>query len=329
MMEKSMKRLKVPLAAGLIFAMAALAPSSPTLAQFRPGPPTLIAHPLSGGAYWIQGDAANTGFVVGKDGVVVIDTQRSTEAARLQLAQIAAVTPKPVNAVIVTHGDPDHVGGLMAYPAGSTIIAHENTRAQILATARAPDGASPFIPTYRAIAAERLPNRTIGETENVTLDGIAITLLHIAPAHSSGDLVVFLPRQKVVFVGDLLTTGDASFPIIHVGGSSEGWIRTMRAILALKADIFVSGHGGLKTRQELRSLLQQVEERRAAIKALVYQGKTIAEVIAALPETKVSPMFLGFNETTYFELTEGYPDALPPWASLAPADHRRHSAPVH
>lgn len=324
-----MKRLNGPLATVLLAAVAVLAFSSPALAQFRPGPPTLVAHPLARGAYWIEGDAANTGFVVGKDGVVVIDTQRSTEAARAQLAQIATVTAKPVKAVIVTHGDPDHVGGLMAYPAGSTIIAHENTRAQILATARAPDGASPFVPAYRAIAAERLPNQTIAATENVTIDGIAITLLHVAPAHSSGDIVVFLPRQRVVFVGDLLIMDEATFPIIHVGGSSEGWIRMMRAVLALKADTFVSGHGGLKTRQQLRALVQQVEERRAAIKALVYQGKTIAEINAALPEAKVSPMFLGFNDTTFFELTEGYPDARPPWASLGAADHRRRSSPVH
>ena len=320
-----MLHLKGFLAAGLIL----LASASPALAQFRPGPPTLVAHPLGGGAYWIEGDAANTGFVIGKDGVVVIDTQRSTEAARAQLAQIAAITAKPVKTVIVTHGDPDHLGGLLAYPAGSTIIAHENTRAQILATARQPDGSSPSVATYRAIAAERLPNRTIGETETTTIDGVAMSLIHVAPAHSSGDIVVFLPRQKVVFVGDLLTAEAATFPIIHVGGSSEGWIRTMRAILALKANTFVSGHGGLMTRTEMSALLKLVEERRAAIKALTYQGKSIAEINAALPEAKVSPMFLGFNETTYFELTEGYPDALPPWVSLAPADHRHRSPGVH
>lgn len=324
-----MNRLKGPLAAVLLVAVAAIAPSSPALAQFRPSPLTLVTHPLAGGAYWIQGDAANTGFVVGKDGVVVIDTQRSTEAARAQLAQIATITSKPVKTVILTHGDPDHLGGLMAYAAGSTIISHENIRAQILATARAPDGASPALPTYRAIAAERLPNRTIGETVSTTIDGVAITLVHVAPAHSTGDIVVFLPRQKVVFVGDLLTADEATFPIIHVGGSSEGWIRTMHAVLALKADTFVAGHGGLKTKPEMRALVRQVEERRDAIKVLVYQGKTLAEINAALPEPKVSPAFLGFNETTYFELTEGYPDALPPWVSLAPADHRHRSPAVH
>lgn len=322
--EKSVKRLKALLAGALVIGASTLLPVSPALAQAHGPTPALVAHPLAGGVYWVQGDGANTGFVVGKDGVVVIDAQRSPDLARAQLAQIASVTAKPVNAVIVTHGDPDHVGGLLAYPESSTIISHENIRAQILATARAPEGSSPAIPIYKAIAAQRLPNRTIGETENVTLGGVAITLLHIAPAHSAGDIVVFLPRQKVVFVGDLLTTGEAAYPIIHVGGSSEGWMRTMQAVLALKADTFVSGHGGLLTRQQITTLVRQVGERRGAIKAMVNQGKSLAEVTAALPEGKTSPMFLGFTETTYFELTEGYPDALPPWVSLAPNDHRRH-----
>ena len=311
-----------------IFALAAtalaLCGAAPSVAQPRPGPPTLVAHPLKGGVYWVQGDAANTGFIVGTDGVVVIDTQRSADVARLQMAQIAKVTAKPVKTVILTHGDPDHVGGLPAYPADATIIAHENIRAQIIAAAHDTVTKSPFVATYQQIEASRLPNRTIGSTETMTLDGVSMTLVHVAPAHSSGDIAVFLPRQRVVFTGDIITVDEATYPIIHVGGSSEGWIDSVRALLALKADTFVAGHGGLKTRQELQALLNQVVQRRAAIKAMVYQGRSLAEIEAALPEAKGNKMFLSFNETTYHELTQGYPVARPSWYSLAPTDDRRH-----
>lgn len=311
-----------------IFALAAtalaLCAAAPSVAQPRPGPPTLVAHPLKGGVYWVQGDAANTGFIVGTDGVVVIDTQRSADVARLQIAQIAKVTAKPVKTVILTHGDPDHVGGLPAYPADATIIAHENIRAQIIAAAHDTVTKSPFVATYQQIEASRLPNRTIGSTETMMLDGVSMTLVHVAPAHSSGDIAVFLPRQRVVFTGDIITVDEATYPIIHVGGSSEGWIDSVRALLALKADTFVAGHGGLKTRQELQALLNQVVQRRAAIKAMVYQGRSLAEIEAALPEAKGNKMFLSFNETTYHELTQGYPVARPSWYSLAPTDDRRH-----
>ena len=315
------RRVAIFAAAASALALVAIAPA---VAQPRPGPPTLVAHPLKGGVYWVQGDAANTGFIVGTDGVVVIDTQRSADVAKLQLAQIAKVTAKPVKTVILTHGDPDHVAGLPAYPAGVTIIAHENIRAQIIAAAHDTVTKSPFVATYKQIEASRLPNRTIGSTETMVLDGVPMTLVHVAPAHSSGDIAVFLPRQRIVFSGDIITADEATYPIIHVGGSSEGWIDSVRALLALKADTFVAGHGGLKTRQEVQTLLGQVVQRRAAIKAMVYQGRTLAEIEAALPEAKGNKMFLSFNETTFFELTQGYPVARPSWYSLAPTDDRRH-----
>ena len=308
----------------LLATVLALTAAVPASAQPRPGPPTLIAHPLKGGVYWVQGDAANTGFIVGTDGVVVIDTHRSAEVAKLQLAQIAKVTVKPIKTVILTHGDPDHVGGLLAYPAETTIIAHENIRAQIIAAAHDTQTKSPFVATYKQIEDRRLPNRTIGSTESMTLDGVAMTLVHVAPAHSSGDIAVFLPKQRVVFTGDIITIDEATYPIIHVGGSSEGWIDSVRALLALKVDTFVAGHGELKSRQQVKALLDQVLQRRAAIKAMVYQGKSLAEIEAALPEAKGNKMFLSFNETTYFELTQGYPVARPSWYSLAPTDDRRH-----
>ena len=103
----------------------------------------------------------------------------------------------------------------------------------------------------------------------------------------------------------------------------------MRALLALKADTFVAGHGGLKSRAQVQAWLAQVVERREAIKAMVYEGNSLAEIEAALPEAKTNKMFLPFAETTYYELTRGYPVARPSWYSLAPSDDRRRSDPVH
>src|SRR5665213_2489238 len=92
-----------------------------------PAPPPLKVAPLSGDAYWTSGGAGgNTGFIVGNNGVIVIDAKQTEASAKEVLAEIARITPKPVTTIILTHSDPDHVNGLVGYPKGLTIIAQEN-----------------------------------------------------------------------------------------------------------------------------------------------------------------------------------------------------------
>ena len=269
----------------------------------------MTVHPLRGGAYWLEGGRSNTGFIVGRNGVIVVDAQMTAEGVQQELRLIAQVTPKPVDQVIVTHADPDHVAGLPFYPAGAPIIAHENARSEIIAAAADPRGAA-----YKPLLG--LHYRTIGATEATTIDGVALQLIYVAPAHTSGDLVVYLPAAKVVFGGDIVLTNTGRFPVIHYGGSSLGWIATMKAILALDADTYVPGHGPVVPKAQLAAMVRDVEERRAAIKAMVEAGKSQAEVEAALPEPGANPMFYDFTQMIFKELTEGYPAAFVPWTNL-------------
>ncbi|WP_174293410.1 MBL fold metallo-hydrolase, partial [Sphingomonas bacterium] len=272
-----------------------------------------------GGAYWLEGGRSNSGFVVGDKGVVVIDTGNTPDDGRKEIAKVAEVTPKPVNQVIVTHADPDHVGGLPGFPAGTPVIAQENARSEIEASAIAA-AADPklarYVGVYSPIVAGYLPTPTISDTQTVTIDGVRMVLIHVAPAHTSGDLAVYLPKQKVVYGGDIVLTNLGRFPVIHFGGSSLGWIESMKALLALDADLYVPGHGPVVPKAKLQASLQDVEQYRAQIKAMVEQKKTMAEVMQALPEPGASPMFLSFTQTVYKELTEGYPPANPPWTNL-------------
>ena len=277
----------------------------------------LAAHKIGAGVYWVEGGVSNTGFVVGAKGVVAIDAQKSDDAARAVQAVIAKITPRPVETIIITHGDPDHLGGIAAYPVTTNIIEHENTRAAVLASAidlTAPPG---YHALYDGLAHGANPLKLVGGTEEVTIDGVRMQLIYVAPGHSSGDLIVYLPDRKVVFAGDVVTTNIGQFPVIHLGGSSLGWISAMRAILALDAKVIVSGHGGIETRAQLAARLHEAEARRDAVKAMIAAGKTLDEIKQALPEKGGSPMFPGFDETTYNELTKGYPAAaVAPWHNI-------------
>ncbi len=144
-----------------------------------------------------------------------------------------------------------------------------------------------------------------------TFDGVKVELLHWAPAHTSGDLVVYLPAQKVVFGGDVIATNRLD-PRVHQekNGTSEGIIATMKGMGALDADIYVPGHGGIQTKDFVLERAKKLEEKRKTIAMMVKQGKSLDEIKTAVGETAppapagaaAAPAAPSFTETVYAEL---------------------------
>ena len=128
---------------------------------------------------------------------------------------------------------------------------------------------------------------TTREKETLTIDGVRFELYHWTPAHTSGDLIVYLPDQKVVAMGDVVVANRADDnPNIHPekNGSSEGWLTTVKGILSLDADTYVPGHGDLLTKADVQRKLNATSERRAKIASMVKEGKSVADIKAALPD---------------------------------------------
>jgi glyoxylase-like metal-dependent hydrolase (beta-lactamase superfamily II) len=269
-------------------------------------PAPFTAHQLRPNVYWIEGGGGNSGVIVGDKGVIVVDAKTTASGGKELLDNIAKITPKPVTTVILTHSDGDHVNGLASFPSGITIIAHEhNKEEQQAALAAGGRGAPP---------ADRLPTQTVSkDKENLTIDGVQLELLHWAPAHTSGDLVIYLPEQRIVFTGDIIAV-QLPDPLIHLAkkGSSEGWIKTAKGMVALNSDEFVPGHGDVQTKAAMEKRLAGAEEKRAKIKALVEQGKSLDDIKAAVGDPPPSqgrdagrgPSFPTFTEVVYQELTK-------------------------
>jgi cyclase len=242
-------------------------------AAAQPQPVPLSAQPLKGGVYWVKGgNGANTGFIVGATDVVVIDAKTVAESSQAMLAEIRKVTPNPVTTVILTHSDGDHVNGLAGLPQGLTIIAHASAKKDMQEAFKDPKMSAllPYLPT-RTVEGDRPPS----------IGGAGLTLRHFGPAHTSGDLVVLIPRERIAFIGDLAFLGRD--PLIHrqKGGTSLGLVRTLRGILALDADTFISGHNDPLTKADIRGLLTSIEEKQAKVKALIGQGKSLDEIKTA------------------------------------------------
>jgi cyclase len=266
-----------------------------------PAPAPLMIHQLKPNVYWVEGGGGNSGVIVGDKGVIVVDAKTSAAGGKELIDDIAKITPKPVTTVILTHSDGDHVNGLASFPKGITIIAHENNKKeQETALAAGGRGAPP---------ADHLPTQVVSKNkDNVTIEGEKLELYHWAPAHTSGDLVVFLPGEKIVFTGDIIATQMAD-PLIHLekNGSSEGWITTGKGVAGLDADQFVPGHGDIQAKAAIQKRVADAEAKRAKIKDLIAQGKSLDEIKTVVGDAPPAPggrgpAFASFTDVVYKEL---------------------------
>jgi len=118
---------------------------------------------------------------------------------------------------------------------------------------------------------------------------------------------MILPDEKILFGGDLIDLTQFAYVHPPKGGNTEGWITSMKGILAINGDTFVSGHGGLETKEALRARLAAVEARRAKIKEMVAAGKPLDEIkkTAGPEEPPFGPFNTpGFTEVVYQELAK-------------------------
>jgi cyclase len=193
----------------------------------------------------------NGGFVVGDAGVLVIDSLRSSAQGRELSDDVRRVTAKPIRYLLNTHYHWDHTSGNQEF-VGVPIVAHANCReelrtrgeeALIQAAERFPEAAAEL----RAVRLT-LPDLTFPDTLTLHI-GRPVELRYFGRGHTSGDVVAWLPEQRVVFAGDLLAARMA--PGMADAYVSE-WIAVVERLEELRAQVVVPGHGYLAGNAELR-----------------------------------------------------------------------------
>lgn len=287
----------------LVFATAGATAQNPQAKpSAQPGPEPMNVQPVAKDLYLIKGGAgANAAFfVTPKQGVVVIDAKMTTEAAAEMLREIAKVTSQPVQKLILTHSDGDHINGLPGFPKGLVIFAHKNVKRDL-------EKAAAEMPALK----DYLPTMTHTSGADLLGLGYDIDLRHFGPAHTDGDTCVLFPDLGVAFVGDLAFVGRD--PLVHrqKGGTVFGYVKTLEALLAEKPAIqtFLSGHADPLTRADIESLKTSLADKLSKVKEMVAAGKSIEDVrkafgIEAPPDAPGGRRrWLSFVETVYLELT--------------------------
>jgi cyclase len=235
--------------------------------QYAQAPEPVSVHQISKNVYELRGGAgANSAFIIGNSGVTIIDAKMTDQAAKEMLEAVKKTTDKPVKRLILTHSDMDHVNGLNGFPENIDIIAHDNSLKDMKTA------------NEQGSAKVRLPNITFADKMNLTDDGIEIDLLYYGAAHTDGNIVVFIPEEKIAIIGDLFFKG--MDPLIHKikNGTSEGFVNVLQKIIDLNAEKYLSGHAEPVGKAEIEGLRTTIMDKRQRVGEMVKEGKNLDEV---------------------------------------------------
>ncbi len=193
-----------------------------------------------------QGYRMNLGFVVGTQGVAVIDTGHTPEMAQEMLGHIRKLTPLPLRVAINTNSQPHRfMGNEVFRKAGARIVAGQE------AAMRMSQDGGMFVAGVeqmfqRPVGSVKLPgppDRLIptGGSERIDLGGVSIDIRDYGRAHTRGSLIVAVEPDRTVFAGDILYSG--RLPAVLPDSGLVGWIAAFDRLRTLDARVFVPGHG--------------------------------------------------------------------------------------
>jgi cyclase len=272
---------------------------------------------------------SNSGFVILERSVLVFDTHFTPEAAQAQLAEIRSVTSKPVRYVVNSHAHADHTHGNQVFPEAQ-LIANTNARRDVLEVdlpslnrtvkttekqleklrqetikEKDPSQVRRYLEeiktredSVRTISRLKIMAPFITLDDNLTIrDGKQeACIAFLGVGHTEGDVILFLPAQKIAFVGDLFF--NEAIPNVQ-DASILQWMKTIEAILKLNAEKFVPGHGPVGSKKDVEAFLAYFEELKAMVQPAVDRGDSVDQAIQTLqlPAKYASYRFQNFFQS--------------------------------
>jgi len=214
-------------------------------------------------------------FVVTSDGVLVADGQGSVAETKGLVDAIKKVTPKPITTVVIASDHGDHTAGNASFPAGVHYIIHPNSKAIL-------DRSAEAAATSGRAGGWKLPAdaETVADKKTITMGGEEMQVLFLGRSHTGGDLAVWLPRQKILFLSEIYL--NRVFPAMRSAYPSE-WLKALDRAEAMKANIYIAGHGfteaGPVSQEEIRAYHQALAAVIAEATRLYKAGVPVDEAI--------------------------------------------------
>lgn len=208
--------------------------------------------------YMLRGSGGNITVLKGSGRTLMVDSQFAPLSKKIEIA-IQAITAQPVTHLINTHYHGDHTSGNTHFAQqGVTIIAHDHTR-EILAADRKGTEPNPRLPALPDFA---LPYITFNDRLMLHEGVEEIELLHFPKGHTKGDIAVFFKTSNVIHTGDLYFVGVTPFIDTQHGGTYEGYLAAMKAILARANEQtqIIPGHGVLANKSMMQKDYERLQE---------------------------------------------------------------------
>ena len=229
----------------------------------------ISTHHVAGTVHYVAGRGGNIGLSVGDDGVIMIDDQFAPLTDRIVEA-IGGISNGNIRFLINTHVHGDHTGGNENMGRmGVNILAQDRVRARLA----------------EQLPAIALPVLTYSDAIRIHLNGEEVEILPAPPAHTDGDSFIHFKGSDVLHLGDAFRT--VAFPVIDRGngGTLDGTIEALgiAAGIAGPDTKIVPGHGVVSSREDVIEFRDMVIDVAAKVSALVEDGATYDEVLAAGP----------------------------------------------
>lgn len=263
-------------------------------AQERETPP-LTLEKVSDKVYQILGGSgANGGLIIGENSALVIDSKMDEESVNQTIEAIGKLTDKPIRYLVNTHSDGDHIMGNRYFPGSVTFIAHKNCRDDFFMEnfGRESDwNEAEFYPFTPSLTFEKKMNLWLGKKK--------IELHYFGVGHTTGDIIVYLPDEKIAFMGDLYFSERPQLIHSIKNGNSHAYVNTLIAMLEeLDAELFLSGHSDPVGREEIRKHIQEMVKKQQKVKELVSQNKSLEEVRNEFKENEARLVSSIYSEIT-------------------------------